>query len=358
MDIFLFDYNLKPEFIAQEPKEPRDHSRLLILNRRTGEIIHKKFFQILDFFGPNDVLVFNNTEVVNSRLFGRKLQTGGKAEVLLLKPASKTVFDYTFWPERWEIISKPKLKKSLKIKFSDSLSGEIKSACHWPELKALAGGKENLIVFNKKGEALKREILKLAQVPLPPYIKKPTPSSFKNYQTVYAKNKGSVAAPTAGFHFTEKLLAKIKKKGAEMEFLTLHLGLGTFEPIRVREVEKHKMQPEYFSLSKETALRLNKAKIKKKRIIAVGTTVTRVIENCVDKNGFLKPKKGLTNLFLCPGFKFKFVDALITNFHLPQSTLLLLVSAFASRELIFKAYQEAIKKKYRFYSFGDAMFIQ
>jgi len=352
-DLSLFDYELKPELIAQEPKEPRDHSRLLILNRN-GEIIHKKFYQILNFLDSGDVLVFNNTEVVNSRLFGKKFETSGKVEIFLLRPSNKAVFDETSWPAKWIIISRPKLKKSLKIKFSHSLSGEIE--------------KENLIVFNKQGETLKKEISKLGQVPLPPYIKHPTSLSFKNYQTVYAKNKGSVAAPTAGFHFTEKLLDKIREKGTETEFLTLHVGLGTFEPIRVKEIEKHQMQPEYFSLSKETAFRLNEAKIKKKRIIAVGTTVTRALEHCVDKNGFLKPKKGWNSLFIYPGFKFKFVDSLITNFHLPQSTLLLLVSAFVEsatadkrvftgRELILKAYQEAIKEKYRFYSFGDTMFI-
>jgi len=364
MDLSLFNYHLPPELIAQEPKEPRDHSRLLVLKRVTSEIIHKKFYEILDFLTDQDVLVFNNSEVVKARLIGRKASTGGRVEILLIRPFNKPIFDFVSWPNKWFVIGKPNLKKGQVIEFgergNDVLIGKIEIDKKKPSCaKASEGQEKKIIVFNKKGKNLKQEILKLGQTPLPPYIKHPTISSFRNYQTIYAKYKGSIAAPTAGFHFTEKILDKLKEKGVAIEYLTLHVGPGTFLPLKVKEIEKHQMYPEYFYLSPQVAQRLNKAKKEKKRVITVGTTVTRVLESCAGaSDGFLKSKRGQTNLFIYPGYKFKFVDALLTNFHLPYSTLLMLVCAFAGRELVLKVYKKAIEEKYRFYSFGDAMFIQ
>ncbi|MFA5460015.1 MAG: tRNA preQ1(34) S-adenosylmethionine ribosyltransferase-isomerase QueA [Candidatus Paceibacterota bacterium] len=347
MDISLFDYHLPKELIAQEPIEPRDHSRLLVLNRKTGEIKHQHFYDIIDSLSANDVLVFNNSKVVPARIYGKKANTKGKVEILLIRPQDKQVFDFVSWPQDWVIIGKPELKKDQVIEFSDKLKGTIKEEI----------GYERIICFNKQGEELKQEIVSLGQAPLPPYITQPTERSFEEYQTVYAEKHGSVAAPTAGFHFTKDLLDKIQAKNIQLEFVTLYVGLGTFLPVKVEKIEDHQMHSEFFELSKETAQRLNQAKKDKKRIIAVGTTVIRVLEVCA-QNSELESKQGWTNLFIYPGYVFKFVDSLITNFHLPKSTLLMLVSAFASKDLIFKAYQEAIDKKYRFFSFGDSMFIQ
>ncbi|MFA5360453.1 MAG: tRNA preQ1(34) S-adenosylmethionine ribosyltransferase-isomerase QueA [Candidatus Paceibacterota bacterium] len=347
MNISLFDYHLPKELIAQKPIEPRDHSRLLILNRKTGAIEHKRFYNIIDYLSTNDVLVFNDSKVVPARLYGEKADTQGKTEILLIRPENKQIFDFVSWPQRWVIIGKPELKEGQKIKFTDALSGIIEKKLNY----------EKIICFNLQGQELKKEILSSGKSPLPPYITKPSSRSFKEYQTVYAKKPGSVAAPTAGFHFTQNLLNKIKEKKIELEFLTLYVGLGTFLPVKVKNIEDHKMHSEFFELNQKTANRLNQAKKEGKRIIAVGTTVARVLEACA-QNSKLEPKKEWTNLFIYPGYKFKFVDALITNFHLPKSTLLMLVSAFATRDLIFKAYKEAIEKKYRFFSFGDAMLIK
>lgn len=348
MDISLFDYYLPKELIAEEPVEPRDHSRLLILERKTQNIQHRYFYQILDYLTPNDVLVFNDTKVVPARLFGKKVNTGGKVEIVLLKPQGLDFFDFVNWPKEWIVIGQPNLKPGQQIIFSNRLFGEIIDKNNY----------ERTIRFNLQDEDLKQEIIKLGQLPLPPYIKNPSKKSYQNYQTVYAKKQGSVAAPTAGFHFTEDLLSQLEKRGVKKEFITLHVGLGTFLPVSEKEIEKHQMHSEYFILSPLVAQQLNQAKSEGKRIISVGTTVVRVLESCAQDNGELKAKSGWTNLFIYPGYKFKFVDSLITNFHLPKSTLLMLVSAFAGRELILKAYKEAIDKKYRFFSFGDAMFIQ
>lgn len=348
MDISLFDYYLPKELIAQEPIEPRDYSRLLVLNRQNNKIKHRQFFEITDYLSSNDVLVFNDTKVVPSRLLGKKIATGGKAEILLIRPKDFNIFDFYHWPKEWLIIGKPDLKQGQKIEFSSDFYGEITEKLNY----------ERIIAFNLEGENLKREIVKLGLMPLPPYIEYLPEDSFKKYQTIYAQKEGAIAAPTAGFHFTEDLLEKIKQLGVEIEFVTLHVGLGTFLPVKEKEIEKHPMHSEYFILSKEVARRLNQAKIKGKRIIGVGTTTARVLESCVQKNGILESKSDWTELFIYPGFQFKFMDALITNFHLPKSTLLMLVCAFSGRDLILKVYQEAIDKKYRFFSFGDAMFIQ
>ena len=347
MDISLFDYHLPKKFIAQEPIEPRDHSRLLILDRKTKKIEHKKFYEILNYLSDNDVLVFNNSKVVPARLYGKKIPSHGKAEILLIRPKNKEFFDFITWPKQWVIIGKPELKQGQIIEFSKLLKGEIKEVLNY----------ERIICFNMEDEALKQEILSLGQFPLPPYITEPTERSFLEYQTIYAEKEGSIAAPTAGFHFTKNLLKKIEEKGIDMQFITLHIGLGTFLSVKSQDITKHQMHSEFFELSKDTAKILNKLKSEDKRIIAVGTTAARVLESCVDENLELKPKRDQTNLFIYPGYKFKFADSLITNFHLPKSTLLMLVSAFADRDLILKAYQEAIEQKYRFFSFGDAMFI-
>lgn len=347
-DLSLFDYYLAKELISQEPAEPRDHSRLLILDRKTQKTEHRYFYNIIDYLSANDVLIFNDTKVVPSRLRGVKIPSQGKAEILLIRPRDFQVFDCRQWPKEWLVLGKPELKQGQKIKFSSRLEGEI----------AQILGYERIIVFNLKGGALKQEIANLAVMPLPPYIENPPEKSSQKYQTVYAKKEGAIAAPTAGFHFTRELLAKIEQLGVQIEFVTLHVGLGTFLAVKETEIEKHKMHAEYFILPLETAQRLNRAKAQGKRIISVGTTVTRILESCCQDNGMLEPKSNWTQLFIYPGFRFKFIDSLITNFHLPKSTLLMLVCAFVGRELVLKAYQEAIDKKYRFFSFGDAMMIR
>ena len=361
MDISLFDYYLPKELIAQEPIEPRDHSRLLILDKNTGSIEHKHFYDIIDYLSNNDVLVFNNSKVAPARLYGKKIPTKGKAEVFLIRPLNKNVFDLISWPRRWVVIGKPELKEGQIIEFSPTLNGRIEKKLNPVEFAGRPFNRvnyERVICFNKKGEALKQEILSLSQVPLPPYITEPTQRSFKGYKTIYAEKYGSVAAPTAGFHFTKNLLNKLEAKKVQLEFVTLYVGLGTFLPVKVQNIEDYQIHSEFFELNQETVQRLNEAKKKKKRIIAVGTTAVRVLEACAQNSKLLKAKQGWTNLFIYPGYKFKFVDALITNFHLPKSTLLMLVSAFAGRELILKSYQEAIAKRYRFFSFGDAMLIK
>ena len=342
MDLKEFDYHLDKTLIAQEPIEPKDHSRLLILNRKTQTIEHKYFYQIIDYLSKNDVLVLNNTKVIPAKLTG-KINNKQK-EILLVEPKNKNQ-DLSKWPNKWRVLGK-KLKEGQIFILSNDLQGIIIEK----------NGYEATIKFNQKGKKLKELIFNLGKAPLPPYIKTPTKKSLFSYQTVYAKELGSIAAPTAGFHFTKELLKKIKKKGVEIIFITLHVGLGTFLPIKTEKIEEHKMEKEYFILNPKKAKKLNEAKKNKKRIIAVGTTVVRTLETCA-KDGILIPQQGYTDLFIYPGYKFKFVDALITNFHLPKSTPLLLVCAFASKDLIFKAYQEAQKLKYHFYSFGDAMFI-
>ena len=349
MDISLFDYHLPKELIAQEPIEPRDHSRLLILDRKNKKIEHKKFYEILDYLSDNDVLVFNNSKVVPARLYGKKIPGYGKAEILLIRPKDREIFDFVSWPKQWKVIGKPHLKQGQIIEFSQALKGEI--------IEEKTNMYERIICFNMEGEDLKKQILSLGQFPLPPYITEPTEKSLLKYQTIYAEKEGSIAAPTAGFHFTKDLLGKIKEKGIDTQFITLHVGLGTFLSVKTQDITKHKMHSEFFELSEDTAKILNQAKSKGKRIISVGTTVARVLESCANGNSKLEAKQDWTNLFVYPGYKFKFVDSLITNFHLPKSTLLMLVSAFAGRDLILETYEEAIAKKYRFFSFGDAMFI-
>ena len=344
MKLSEFDYFLPKEYIAQKPIYPRDHSKLMVVNRETGEISQYLFYQIEKFLKKGDVLVLNNTKVIPARLIGQKPETGGKIEILLIRPQLKNLKDYR-WNKRWIVIGRPGLKEGQKIIFPHGLKAEVKKVLNY----------ERIIEFNCEAEKLKRVIYKIGQAPTPPYIKRL--SNLKEYQTSYAKHLGSVAAPTAGFHFTPRLVKKLKNKGVIFKYVTLHVGLGTFEPVKTENIEEHKMETEWAEIDKKTAQFLNQAKKKGQKIIAVGTTTTRTLEGFSDKKNHLKSGQKFINLFIYPGYQFKFIDALITNFHLPKSTLLMLVSAFAGKELIFKAYNEAIKNYYRFFSFGDAMFI-
>ena len=343
-----FDYNLPKELIAQKPVYPRDYSRLLILDKKTRKISHHHFYEIGSFLRGGDVLVLNNTKVIPARLIGKKLETGGRVEVFLIQPNVRDLKNYT-WNNEWVVIGGPRLNQGQEIIFDKRLKGEI--------IKVL--GQERIIKFNKGGKELEKIIFQIGQTPIPPYIKFPDKKNKlqKEYQTIFAKYFGSVAAPTAGFHFTAKLLKQLQKQGVKMEYVTLHVGLGTFQPVKEENIKKHQMHSEWAMIDKATAKRLNQYKKNKQRIISVGTTACRALESFCDKKGRIKAGEKFTNIFIYPSYKFKFVDGLITNFHLPKSTLLMLVSALASQELIKKAYQEAIKKKYRFYSFGDAMLI-
>lgn len=335
-----FDYKLPKNLIAQKPVKPRDSSRLMIIDKQTKKITNDKFLNLPFYLKRGDVLVLNNSKVIPARLFGRK-KTGGKVKVLLLKQINLNT---------WQcLINNLPVKKQVntKINFPQNLKGVI-----------IKREKEvTQIKFNLSGQKLMDKIFKVGKTPTPPYIKRI--AREKEYQTFFAhpKKLGSVAAPTAGLHFTPKLFKNLKQKGIQIEFVTLHVGLGTFQPIKTKDVKKHKIHEEYFELNKQTAERLKWAKRKKRRIIAVGTTSARVLETCSSTSN-LKPKKGFTRIYIYPGYEFKFIDAMITNFHLPKSSLILLVSAFAGKKLIKKAYREAVKKKYHFYSFGDAMLIK
>lgn len=334
-----FDYFLPKELIAQYPVE-KGKSRLLILDRNTGNIEHKKFKDIVDYLNQNDVLVLNNTKVIPARLYGRK-ETGGKVEILILKKMKDNLFEILAGPGR-------KAKIGDKIIFSDDFYCIVK------EINKYFGTR----IAEFYGIDVDNLIERYGEIPLPPYInRKPEEIDKTGYQTVYAEVKGSVAAPTAGLHFTEGLLKKIKEKGVKIVYVTLHAGLGTFRPVKVSEIEKHRMESEYFKVSKDTAHIINVAKEKRNNIICVGTTTIRALESIADNEGFIKEYEGETNLYIYPPFKFKVCNKIITNFHLPKSTLLLLVSAFAGREKILNAYKEAINLKYRFFSYGDAMMI-
>lgn len=339
MKVSDFNYELPDELIAQVPIKNRDESRLMVLDRKLEKIEHKVFKDIIDYLEPGDCLVRNNTKVIPARLYGKK-ETGANVEFLLLNNIEGDI---------WESIVRPgnKLHIGTKVIFGDGiLEAEI--------LDIMPGGTRK-VKFNYNG--IFNEILdQIGLVPLPPYIHE-TLKEKDRYQTVYAKFEGSAAAPTAGLHFTNELLDKIKEKGVEIANVTLHVGIGTFRPVKEDEVEKHDMHTEHFYIKNEDAEKINNAKRKGKRVIAVGTTSCRVLESIADENGLVKETEGDTKIFIYPGYKFKCLDALITNFHLPQSTLLMLVSALAGREFILKAYNEAVKEKYRFFSFGDAMFI-
>ena len=337
-----FDFDLPEELIAQTPLEDRSASKLLVLDRETGAIKDKHFTDILDELSEGDALVMNDTRVLPARLYGTKPETGGHLEVLLLKNTTG---------DQWETLVKPakRAKVGTEIEFGD---GRLKAVV----LEELEHG-GRIIEFSYTGIFL--EVLEsLGEMPLPPYIKERLEDS-EHYQTVYAKENGSAAAPTAGLHFTEDLLEKIKAKGVEIVFLTLHVGLGTFRPVSVDSIEDHEMHAEFYRLSEKSAETLRKVKANGGRIVAVGTTSIRTLETIGTKfNGEIKADSGWTSIFITPGYQFKVVDAFSTNFHLPQSTLVMLISAFAGREKILAAYQHAIDEQYRFFSFGDAMFIK
>ena len=337
-----FDFHLPEELIAQTPLEKRDASRLLIVNHKTGQMEDTHFDAIIDQLHPGDALVMNDTRVLPARLHGEKIETGGHVELLLLKNTEG---------DDWEVLAKPakRLKVGAQISFGD---GRL-TATILEELKH--GGR--IVRFHYQGIFL--EVLEsLGEMPLPPYIHEKL-KDRERYQTVYAKENGSAAAPTAGLHFTKELLAKIKAKGVKLVYLTLHVGLGTFRPVSVDNVDEHEMHSEFYTLSEEAAETLRQVKASGKRVIAVGTTSIRTLETIGSKfNGEIKADSGWTNIFIKPGYDWKVVDAFSTNFHLPKSTLVMLVSAFAGRELVLSAYQHAIDEKYRFFSFGDAMFIK
>lgn len=335
-----FYYDLPQELIAQKPLENRSDSNLMVLGRETGEITHKHFYDIIDYLNEGDCLVMNNTRVIPARLYGTKEGTGGKIEFLLLKRIDINT---------WEVILKPG-KRAREGSHFEFGGGLLKAEV----IKVIDDG-NRIVRFEYDG--VWEELLdKLGEMPLPPYIHEKL-TDKERYQTVYSKIEGSAAAPTAGLHFTNELLEKIRDKGVKIAYVTLHVGLGTFRPVSVENVEEHKMHSEYYEICKESADIINETRGRGGRIVAVGTTSVRTLESCADESGFVKECGGNTEIFIYPGYKFKAVDALITNFHLPESTLLMLISAFSDKEKIFAAYNEAIREKYRFFSFGDAMFI-
>ena len=336
-----FDYELPEELIAQTPLKDRASSRLLVLDKETGKIEHTEFHEIINYLNKGDVLVINDTKVIPARLIGNKEETNAVIELLLLKDLGDNIYETLSRPQK-------RLKEGTIISFGN---GILKA-------KVTKIMDEGITHVKLIYDGILYEILdKLGEMPLPPYIHEKLENKDR-YQTVYAKNLGSAAAPTAGLHFTEELLNKIKEKGIIVVPITLHVGLGTFRPVNVEDVTKHKMHTEFYQMTKETADILNKAKKEKRRIISVGTTSTRTLETIIHKYGEFKECSGNTDIFIYPGFEFKGIDAQITNFHLPKSTLIMLISAFAGKENIMNAYKEAVNKKYRFFSFGDSMFIK
>lgn len=336
-----FFYELPPELIAQTPIEPRDHSRMLTYSRKTGNIEHKHFYDLVDYLTPNDVLVINNTRVIPARLYGTKKETGAKVELLLLKRINLTTFEALIKPAK-------KFKVGTEIEISTNLTAKIID-----NVDEIGG---RVVQFSVKTGTLEAELDKIGEMPLPPYIHEKL-NDRERYQTVYSKIEGSSAAPTAGLHFTPELLEKIKDKGVTIVEVLLNVGLATFRPVNEDTVEAHHMHSEYIEVTPEAAETLNRAKKEGKRIIAVGTTSVRTLESATDDDGVIRPVKKETNIFIYPGVKFKFVDAIITNFHLPESTLIMLISAFAGREETLRIYNLAVREKYRFFSFGDSMFI-
>ena len=334
-----FDYFLPEELIAQTPVEPRDASRMLVYDRKTGEVLHKHFYDLPSFLKAGDVLVRNNTKVLPARMYGYT-PNGGKVEILLLKR-----FDLN----EWEVLVKPgkKAKKGTVLFVSEELKAEIL------DIIEDSGGRRVRFIYDGVFEDI---ISRVGEMPLPPYITEKLKDRSR-YQTVYAKTDGSAAAPTAGLHFTDRLLTELKEKGVEIVDILLHVGLGTFRPVKADEVTEHKMHSEYYEISEAAAERINLAKKEGRRVIAVGTTSVRTLESVADENGFVKAQKGNTEIFIYPPYKFKCVDSLITNFHLPKSTLVMLVASMTGREKILELYNLAVENKYRFFSFGDACMI-
>lgn len=349
MKITDFDYNLPEELIAQKPADKRDSSRLLVVHRDSGKIEHKHFYDIINYLNPGDLMVLNNSKVLPARLFGEKEGTGAKVEFLLIKRIEG---------DRWETMVRP----GRRLKPGDSVM-----FCQSPLLRAdivdYGADGTRIVEFEYEGIFMER-LEEVGSMPLPPYIERSSEEDDKDrYQTVYCKDEGSVAAPTAGLHFTEELLAKAQEKGVELAYVTLHVGIGTFRPVKVERVEDHSMHFEEYHISEESARAINRAKAEGRRIISVGTTSTRTVESVAyydEERGCMQVKEGSgsTGIFIYPGYEFKIIDSLITNFHLPKSTLLMLISALYDREKILDVYEEAIRERYRFFSYGDAMFIE
>ncbi len=344
MKVDEFDYHLPPELIAQYPLPRREDSRLLVLDRSTGKIEHKFFPAVKEYLRPGDVLVLNKTKVFPARLYGRREDTGGWIEVVLLREKEHLL---------WEVLVRPgrRAREGARIVFGN---GELKAEV----LERTESGGRILRFITSSGENFWDKIFQLGEIPLPPYIRRNAEELDKErYQTVYAQAVGSVAAPTAGLHFTKELLSELQQSGVKLAFVLLHVGLGTFRPVRVENVEEHTMHEEFWRVVAEAAQVINGARAEGGRIVAVGTTSVRVLESAAADDGTVLPGEGWTRLFIYPGYRFKVVDCLITNFHLPRSTLLMLVCAFAGRELVLRAYSEAVARKYRFFSYGDAMLI-
>ncbi len=336
-----FYYDLPKERIAQTPIEPRDHSKMMVLHRDTDEIEHKHFYDILDYLNENDCLILNDTRVLPARLYGEKEETGARVEFLLLNQKENDV---------WEVITGPGRRAKVGAKFS--FGGGILKA---EVLEVLENG-NRLARFFYDGDSIFPVLEKVGEMPLPHYITEKLEDG-ERYQTVYSKELGSAAAPTAGLHFTPEILEKIQKKGVKIGFVTLHVGIGTFRPVKANNIEDHKMHAEHYHLSEETAALIRETKKNGGRVIAVGTTSCRTLESVATFHGEICAADGWTNIFIYPGYKFKCIDALLTNFHLPESTLIMLVSAFYDREKVLQAYKEAVEKEYRFFSFGDSMLV-
>ncbi|SMO38461.1 tRNA preQ1(34) S-adenosylmethionine ribosyltransferase-isomerase QueA [Melghirimyces algeriensis] len=342
MDVTMFDFHLPEELIAQEPIRERSNSRLMVVDREEGTVTNRKFPDLLNYLIPGDVLVVNDTRVRPARLVGMKKDTGAKVELLLLNPLGNN---------RWEALVKPakRVREGTEICFGDGVLTAVAE-----QKTEAAGGR----IFHLQYDApdIEQLLKSLGEMPLPPYIRKQLDEP-ERYQTVYSKNVGSAAAPTAGLHFTPELLEQMKEMGVQIAPITLHVGLGTFRPVTAEKVAEHQMHAEYYEVSDRSAKIIQKAKAEGRRVVAVGTTSVRTLESVAQEHGEIVATSGWTDIFIYPGFRFQVVDALLTNFHLPRSTLLMLVSAFASRELILSAYHEAVREKYRFFSFGDAMLI-
>lgn len=336
-----FYFELPEELIAQHPLKKREESKMMVLDKETGMIEHRKFKEVIEYLSKGDCLVLNDTRVIPARLLGQREDTGAKVEFLLLKKVGDN---------RWETLVKPgkKAKIGSRISFGEGL---LKA-----QVLDIREGGTRIVEFKYEG-IFEERLDQLGEMPLPPYIKERLEDK-ERYQTVYSKNEGSAAAPTAGLHFTEDLLKKIKEKGVEIAYITLHVGLGTFRPVKVDNIKEHEMHSEYFEVSEETANLINRTKEQGGKIISVGTTSSRTLESVADENGVIKAKSGWTDIFIYPGYEFKIIDKLITNFHLPESTLIMLVSAFSDKEKVINAYNKAIENKYRFFSFGDAMLIK
>ena len=341
MDVKDFYFYLPEELIAQHPLEKRDTSRLMVLDKESGEITHRTFHDIIEYLNKGDTLVLNNTRVMPARLIGEKAESGGKIEFLLLKRIEG---------DKWECLAKPGKRAKIGTEF---VFGKCKLKC---KVVDIVEEGNRIIEFSYDG-IFEQVLDELGEMPLPPYITERL-DDRERYQTVYSKEQGSAAAPTAGLHFTKELLEEVKKKGVNIAYVTLHVGLGTFRPVKVDDVNEHVMHSEFYNLEEEDAKIINDTKKRGNKIISVGTTSTRTLETIGDENGFVKAQSGWTNIFIYPGYEFKVVDKLITNFHLPESTLIMLVSALSGKEKVMNAYNEAVKERYRFFSFGDSMIIK